>query len=63
MRLFKKPRPYREVTLPSLIAWRDSLITDVHWNMQEGGVPLSDPRRRELARIVHELNCRSEEGQ
>ena len=61
MRLFKKQRPYREVSLPSLIAWRDSLIADIHWNMEEGGVPLSDVRRRELDRIVHELNCRSEE--
>ena len=63
MTLFTRRRPYREVTLPSLIAWRDSLIADTHWNMEAGGVPLSDVRRRELDRIVHELNCRSEEGQ
>jgi hypothetical protein len=57
---WRTPRPYREVMLSSLIEWRDSLITDIHWNMQNGDVPLSDPRRRELARIVYELKCRSE---
>jgi hypothetical protein len=59
----RRRRPYREVMLSSLIEWRDSLIADIHWNMQQGGVPISDPRRRELARIVYELKCRSEAGQ
>lgn len=62
MGLFNR-RPYRETTLASLIAWRDGLIEDIHWNMQHGDVPLSDPRRRELARIVYELNQRSEASQ
>jgi hypothetical protein len=61
MSLFTKRRPYREVTLSSLIKWRDELASDIVRNVRRGNAHLNYDIRKELMRIRAELNYRSEE--